>query len=85
MVNKIETPSLTQFSARFGMKALDMGFVTIDQVLEALTEQTMENYINKHHRPLGRIFLEKGWMTLDEVNIVLKSLKTKRKDKGLFT
>jgi hypothetical protein len=87
MVNDIENPLITEYSARFGMKALDMGFVTIDQVLEALSAQAMENYTNKRHKLLGTIFVEKGWMTTEQVGKVLESNAEDREknNKALIT
>ena len=79
MANDFEEPLLTDYSARFGMKALDMGFATLEQVLEALSEQVMDNYVNKRHRLLGDIFIEKGWMTLEQTVLVLKRLSEDKK------
>ncbi len=79
MANDFEEPLLMEYSARFGMKALDMGFATLEQVLEALSEQVMDNYVNKRHRLLGEIFVEKGWMTLEQTELVLKRLSEDKK------
>jgi hypothetical protein len=51
--------------------AVDEGFVTADQLKEALTEQADDNLFNRPHRLIGRIFFDKGWMTDKQIDIVL--------------
>ncbi len=72
MEKDFEKPLVTEYSARFGMIVVDMGFATIDQVLEALSEQVMDNFDNQHHRLLGDILLEKGRITPEQIEKVLE-------------
>lgn len=79
MEKDFEKPVVTEYSARFGMVVIDMGFATIDQVLEALSEQVMDNFNNKHHRRLGEILLEKDWITSEQMEKVLEIISEHKK------
>ena len=59
------------FCPRFGMLAIEMGFVTVDQIREAMAEQLEDDLAEKAHRLLGTILVDRGWMTLREVEMVL--------------
>ena len=64
------------------MIAVDKGFVTADQLKEALAEQADDNLSNKPHRLIGRIFFDKGWMTDERIDTVLSELfKLGKEDK----
>jgi hypothetical protein len=58
-------------SPKFGKIAVDMGFITAEQLTEALAEQAEDSLNNRPHRFIGNILSEKGWMTNEQVNIVL--------------
>ncbi len=79
MEKDIDQSLVTEYSARFGMVVIDMGFATIDQVLEALSEQVMDNFNNQHHRRLGEILLEKGWITSEQMEKVLEIISEHKK------
>lgn len=74
MVNDINKEISKKYCYRFGMIAVDKEFVTADQLKEALTEQADDNLSNRPHRLIGRIFFDKGWMTDEQINIVLNEL-----------
>ena len=59
---------------RFGIVAVKKGFVTQDQVVEALNIQVNENVSSEKHRLLGEILVEMGAMDSSEVNQVLESM-----------
>ena len=59
---------------RFGTIAVDMGFITQDQLVEALTIQVRDNILNKAHRKIGEILVDQGWMTEEQQGEVLKSM-----------
>ncbi len=61
-------------TTRFGKIAVDMGFVTAEQLKEAITEQVEEDLADKPHRPIGQILLKNGWITKEQIDIVLKEL-----------
>jgi hypothetical protein len=59
---------------RFGVIAIEKGFLSADQVIEALRIQVLEDIEKGGHRLMGRILLEKGQITLSQINEVLTSL-----------
>ncbi|MBF0505799.1 MAG: hypothetical protein HQL09_03090 [Nitrospirae bacterium] len=63
-----------QHSPRFGKIAVDRGFITPEQLKLALSEQVDDNLSGNPHRVIGSIFFEKGWMTYEEIEKVLKEL-----------
>lgn len=74
MERDIEREVSDKYCIRFGIVAVNKGFVTPDQLKEALTEQVVDNLANRPHRQLGRIFFEKGLMTDKQINIVMNEL-----------
>ena len=63
---------------RFGKLAIDMGLITMDQMLDAIEVQVRENIAFGTHRKIGLILLEKGHITLDQIDEVLKAQDVKR-------
>jgi hypothetical protein len=59
---------------RFGILAVEKGFITADQVIEALRIQVMEDIGKGKHRLIGRILLEQGLITLSQIEELLDSL-----------
>lgn len=59
---------------RFGLIAADKGFITIEQLIEAMNIQIREDFERKHHRPVGVILVELGHMTSSQVLEVLKQM-----------
>ena len=67
------------YALRFGEVAVMKGFVTAPQMEEAFSEQ-ISNYpstILRPHKLIGEILLEKGWITFEQVLIVLSELEDK--------
>lgn len=60
---------------RFGLVAVQMGFITVDQLIDGIEIQTKEDVENGEHRLIGWILLEKGYITPAQVNEVLKAMK----------
>ncbi len=70
---------------RFGKIAVDMRFITAEQLTEALAEQAEDSFSNKLHRPIGKILFDHGWITRDEINfIVLRLFKPKNLMQWIF-
>ena len=65
---------LTATFYRFGKITVDMGFITAKQLKEAIAEQVEDDLADKPHRPIGKILLENGWITKEQIDIVLKEL-----------
>ncbi len=63
---------LTATYTRFGKIAVDMEFITAEQLKEAITEQVEDDLADKPHRPIGKILLESGLITKEQIDIVLK-------------
>lgn len=59
---------------RFGTIAVEKGFITEDQLGEALTIQAKENVDEGKHRLLGRILLEQGLITASQLDEVLGTM-----------
>jgi len=65
-----------QYAFRFGEIAVKLGFISIHQLRDALKEQiTGESCMNlRPRKPLGEIFLEKGIMTPNQLEMVLEEI-----------
>ena len=63
---------------RFGKVAVDMGLITLDQMLNAIDVQVKENIAFGTHRKIGLILLEGGHITVDQINEVLNELGERR-------
>ena len=59
---------------RFGITAVRKGFITVDQLIEALTVQVMEELKETEHRLIGEILFEKQYLTAKQIKEVLKLL-----------
>jgi hypothetical protein len=68
MEDHMETEHLEK---RFGILAVEKGFITADQVIEALRIQVMEDMEKGQHRLIGRILLDQGLITLAQINDLL--------------
>jgi hypothetical protein len=68
MKEEIETQHLEK---RFGVIAIESGYVTPKEFVDALKIQVMEDIEKGRHRLIGRILLEQGIMTLAQINKVL--------------
>lgn len=56
---------------RFGEIAVEMGYITPEQLKEALSEQVDNHFTYKPYKLIGEIFIHKGWMTMKQIEIVL--------------
>ena len=59
------------FEKRFGTIAVEQGFVTSDQVSEALKLQLEENLEKNAHRFLGKILVDLGYLQPPQLKQVL--------------
>ena len=59
---------------RFGTIAVEKGFLTKEQLLEALCIQAKENIETGTHRLIGQILISLGYMTEDQIDDVLESI-----------
>lgn len=60
---------------RFGATAVKKGFVTTDDILNALSVQVHEDLSLGEHRPLGKILLDEDLITAPQLKEVLKAIE----------
>ncbi len=60
---------------RFGVVAVERGFITPEQLVAALRVQVEENLNASEHRLIGMILLEQGLLTLENINEILLELE----------
>jgi hypothetical protein len=54
--------------------AIFRGYVTLRQIQQALAEQVEDNVRGRPHRLLGKILREKGWITEEQEQSILKNM-----------
>nr|WP_320191287.1 hypothetical protein [uncultured Desulfobacter sp.] len=59
---------------RFGTIAVEKGFISKDDLAAAIRIQTDENISKGQHRLLGRILMEQGLLTKEQVYQVLDAM-----------
>jgi len=59
---------------RFGAVAIDKGFITLENLIEAMKIQILENLQGLDHRLIGQILWEEGYIQTEQINEVLKSM-----------
>ena len=74
MANEGDGKSTEKFVGRFAEVAVKMNFIKPEQAKEAITEQLKDNLNNRPHRLIGRILMDKGWMTPKQLDLVLTEL-----------
>ena len=66
--------SLQNLERRFGITAVKEGFITADQLIEAISTQILEELEESGHRLIGEILFEKQYLTAAQIKEVLKLL-----------
>lgn len=61
--------------ARFGTMAVRLGYITRDQLVEALAQQVDDDLGGRPHRAIGHILIDSGWMTPAQVESTLRSVE----------
>jgi hypothetical protein len=51
-----------------------LGFITLEQLKEAINEQIDDDLANRPHRFLGEILFAKEWITREQIDIILDEL-----------
>jgi hypothetical protein len=59
---------------RFGAVAIDKGFITLENLVEALKIQGLEDSDGSNHRLIGQILWEEGYIKTEQINEVLESM-----------
>ena len=69
-----KTGKIHHSEKRFGVIAVQQGFITQDQLFEALKTQVEDNLEKGTHRLLGEILHQQGAMTWSQIGEVLMAL-----------
>ena len=59
---------------RFGAVAIQKGFITLEQLLDAMKVQIVEELDHIEHRLIGQILWEKGYISTEQIQEVLSSI-----------
>lgn len=59
---------------RFGTLAVELGYISAEQLKTALIEQVEDDLAERPHRLLGTILYEKGWITFRQRETILDRL-----------
>jgi len=74
-----------EYRPRSGQIAVEQGFITKAQLMEAISDQVDDDLSHRRHRFLVEILLEKGWINREQVDIILDELfKDEMRRKGLL-
>ncbi len=73
---------LTNHILRFCQVAVDMGYISAQQVTAALDEQISNDPSSRlrPHRLIGEILLSNGWLTNEQTEMVLDKLQETREE-----
>ncbi len=63
--------SMEKRDKRFGFVAVELGFITTDQLFEALKTQVMEEMESGKRQLVGQILFQKGYITSIQIDEVL--------------
>lgn len=66
--------SVRNFPPRFGKVAVQMEFITPEQLKEALMIQVDDDLADRPHRNLGTILYDKGWINMGQLRAVIDRL-----------
>lgn len=69
---------IKQYEKRFGVIALEKGFITADDLIKALTIQANENIKKGHHRLIGEILLGMELMSAKQIEEVVSAIIRER-------
>ncbi|MBW2610182.1 MAG: hypothetical protein JRC68_07535 [Deltaproteobacteria bacterium] len=65
---------IEHYEKHFGIISIENGFITSDQLIEALKIQVNEDIEYKTHRLIGEILLDKDYITVMQIQEVLNLL-----------
>ena len=74
MGERIGKPSSDLEQFRFGSNSVFRGYVTLEQIQQALAEQVEDNVNRRPRRLLGTIIREKGWITEEQEKSILTEM-----------
>jgi phosphoglucomutase len=59
---------------RFGITAIERGFITPEDVVQVMSIQKTERTNNGRHRYIGKILLDRGLISISQIDEVLESM-----------
>lgn len=74
MKNRGQHRITEEYCSRFGQIAVEKGFITVEQLKQALSEQVDDDISNRRHRLIGTILFEKDWITTQQIDIILHEM-----------
>ena len=74
MMDDNEMDSAIKYALKFGEIAIMKGFITSQQLEEALDEQISHDLTHNDHILIGEILLEQKWMTPQQIAEVLEEI-----------
>ena len=64
----------SKLDKRFGSVAVEKGFITVENLYEAMKIQIHEDLSGSVHRPIGQILWELGIITTEQIKEVLQTM-----------
>jgi hypothetical protein len=64
---------------RFGVTAVEKGFITLDQLFDAMKIQLTEEIEKREHRLIGTILFDMGILSPSQIDEVLASMPKNKK------
>ena len=74
MGNEVDRELSGKYCVRFAELAVKKGYVDPDKAKKAMSEQVDDDLNNRPHRLIGRIMLDRGWMSPQDIESVLVEL-----------
>ncbi len=78
MAERPEKISIGEPEKRFGLIAIEKGYITPHDLIEVLKEQVEEDIEKGSHRLIGEILAGRGKMTAEQVEDVLMALSQQK-------
>lgn len=73
-MSDIEDKIGIDYALRFGELAIAMGFITIEDLKQALEEQISHDLSKNNRRLIGEILFDKDLMTLKQIDLVMREI-----------
>ena len=62
------------YDKQFGIIAIEKGYISAENLIDGLRTQVEEDIQNNTHRLIGEILIDKGHMTLPQVNDIIAEM-----------
>ena len=69
--------TIERIERRFGITAVESGYATVDQILDAIKVQFTEDIEKGRHRIVGEILIDHGVMNPSQIDDVLRKMGLK--------